>query len=197
MVLLFHVILYGNRLTLRLSAITAGITARSVYEVNDKEVLSSLNRDRGVWGHAGRSTSLLWSGTCVQSRDKVSLTRTAADTSPPPRRRHEGSPFAAPSSSSATKIQSRQIKFYNQRKVSQTYQCHGVTGGSSKHMLSCWRCGPLLLFYLLSIQSLTESPESLFQSEDRRVLQGSSSESTTGLTAGVIRAPLEPKMAAT
>lgn len=35
----------GNRLTLWLSAMAAGITPESVYEVNGKEVLSSLNGD--------------------------------------------------------------------------------------------------------------------------------------------------------
>lgn len=55
-------LLCENRLTLRLSAMAAGITPESVYEVNDKEVLSSLNRDIVIWGYAWRSLGLLWSG---------------------------------------------------------------------------------------------------------------------------------------
>lgn len=52
----------GNKLTLWLSAMAAGKTPECVYEVNDKEVLSSLNRDIVIWGHAWRSLGLLWSG---------------------------------------------------------------------------------------------------------------------------------------
>lgn len=79
--------------TLWKSATTAGITPGTIYELNEKEMLSSLSRDIVIWGHAQHSLGLLWSGTCVQSWDKlVSLTPTAADTSPP-HGRHEESPF--------------------------------------------------------------------------------------------------------
>lgn len=54
--------LCGNSLTLCLTAMAAGITPKSVYEVNDKEVLSFLNWDIVIWGHSRRSPSLLWSG---------------------------------------------------------------------------------------------------------------------------------------
>lgn len=47
-----------HRLTAWPSTMAAGITLESVYEENDKEVLSSLNRDIVTWGHSW----LLWSG---------------------------------------------------------------------------------------------------------------------------------------
>lgn len=82
--------------TLWPSAMAAGITPESIYEMNDKEMLSSLSGDIVIWGHAQHSLGLLWSGTCVQSWDKLlSLTPTAADTSPP-HGRHEESPFTLP-----------------------------------------------------------------------------------------------------
>lgn len=54
----------GNRLTLRLSTMAAGITPGGVYEVNDKVVPSPLNKDIDIWGHARHPGPLLIGDMC-------------------------------------------------------------------------------------------------------------------------------------
>lgn len=136
-------VMCGNRLTLRLSTMAAGITPGSLYEVNDKEVPSYLNRDIDIWGHA-RRPGLLWSVTCVVSRDKLSLTPTAADTSPF-HGRHEERPFASPPPPQQKSNLSKSTSKTNKKCGSQPYQCHEGTGGSPTHMLGQWWYGPLRL----------------------------------------------------
>lgn len=156
MVLVFYNKLQcGNRLTLRLSATAAGITPGSIYEVNDKEVLSSLNRDIVIWGHARHSLGLLWSGTCVQSWDKLSLTPTAADTSPP-HGRHEGSPFTSP-----PLLQQKSNLAKSTSKAKEMVHSHiSVIQQQVAVPYTCWVNGDMGPFSCLSP---SDRPESLFK----------------------------------